>query len=325
MAKVLVVGGAGYVGGALTDRLRETVHDVRVYDSLVYEESYRKPLDFVLGDVRDQARLRPHLHWADVVVWLAAIVGDGACALNPDLTVELNDRAVSRLADEFGGRIIFTSTCSVYGANDELLDETAAVNPLSLYAHTKLAAERHLADKNAVTFRLGTLFGVSDHFSRLRMDLAVNVLTAKAYVYGKISVFGGNQYRPLLHVRDVAEAIVQALDSSHTGVFNLHAVNMRIADLADHLKGQFPNLEVERTELKFQDNRNYRVSSEKATATFGFRPKYSVDDGIAELKALLDAGRIKNISLSRHSNHRFLRGMLDRPSSPLGFEVPTFV
>jgi len=325
LAKVLVVGGAGYVGGALTDRLRETAHDVRVYDSLVYEESYRKPLDFVLGDVRDQARLRPHLRWADVVVWLAAIVGDGACALDPDLTVELNDRLVKRLAEEFGGRIIFTSTCSVYGANEAVLDETAPVNPLSLYAHTKLAAEGHLADKNAITFRLGTLFGVSDHFSRIRMDLAVNVLTAKAYVYRKISVFGGNQYRPLLHVRDVAEAIEQTLDTGHRGVFNLHAVNMRIADLAARLKAQFPDLEIERTDLKFQDNRNYRVSSDKAIEAFDFRPKHSVEDGIAELTTLLEAGRIKNISLSRHSNHRFLREMLDRQSSPLGFEVPPVV
>src|SRR2546426_4344358 len=321
MANVLVVGGAGYVGGALTDRLLETAHDVRVYDSLMYEESYRKPLDFVLGDVRDHDRLRPHLRWADVVVWLAAIVGDGACALNPDLTVELNDRSVRRLAEQFDGRIIFISTCSVYGANDELLDERSPVNPLSIYAQTKLAAEGHLIAKNAISFRLGTLFGVSDHFSRIRMDLAVNVLTAKAYVYRKISVFGGNQYRPLLHVRDVAAAIVQTLEMRNTGVFNLHAVNMRIADLAHCLKAQIPDLEVERTNLKFQDKRKYPVSSGKAIAAFGFSPKHSVEDGIAELKALLEAGRIKNISLSRHSNQRFLREILDKPSSPLGFEA----
>jgi nucleoside-diphosphate-sugar epimerase len=321
LANVLVVGGAGYVGGALTDRLMETAHNVRVYDSLVYEDAYRKPIDFVLGDVRDQDRLRPHLGWANAVVWLAAIVGDGACALNPELTTELNDRAVSRLAEQFDGRIIFTSTCSVYGANDDLLDEGAPVNPLSVYAHTKLAAERHLTGGNAVVFRLGTLFGVADHFSRIRMDLAVNVLTAKAYAYRRISVFGGNQYRPLLHVKDVAEAIVQTLEASHTGVFNLHAVNMRIADLADCLKAQFPDLEVERTELTFQDTRNYRVSSEKAIVAFGFSPKHPVEEGIAELKELLEAGRIKNISLSRHSNQRFLREVLDKPSSPLGFEV----
>jgi nucleoside-diphosphate-sugar epimerase len=256
-----------------------------------------------------------------VVVWLTAIVGDGACALNPDLTVELNDLAVRRLAEEFDGRIIFTSTCSVYGANDDLLDETSPVNPLSVYAQTKLTAEGHLIGRNAIIFRLGTLFGVSDHFSRIRMDLAVNVLTAKAYVYRRVSVFGGDQYRPLLHVKDVAGAMVANLDTPHTGIFNLHAVNMRIADLADCLKAQFPDLEVQQTDLKFQDNRNYRVSSDKAISTFGFKPQYSVVDGVAELKALLEAGRIKNISQSRHSNQRFLREVLDKPSSPVGFEV----
>jgi len=321
VANVLVVGGAGYVGGALTDQLLQTPNRVRVYDSLVYEESYRKPVDFVLGDVRDWDRLAPQLRWADVVVWLAAIVGDGACALNPDLTVELNDVSVRRLAERFDGRIVFTSTCSVYGTNDDLLDEQSPVNPLSIYAQTKLSAEGHLLDKNAISFRLGTLFGVADNFSRIRMDLAVNVLTAKAYAYRRVSVFGGNQYRPLLHVRDVAGAILRTLETRHTGVFNLHAVNMRIAELADRLKAQFPDLEVQRTDLKFQDSRNYRVSSQKAIEAFGFEAKYSVDDGIAELKAILEAGRIKNISLSRHSNQRFLRDVLDRPSSPVGFEI----
>ncbi len=325
MANVLVVGGAGYVGGAVTDQLLQTAHNVRVYDSLVYEESYRKPVNFVLGDVRDQDRLLAHLQWADVVIWLAAIVGDGACALNPDLTVEVNDVSVRRLAQQFNGRIIFTSTCSVYGANDNLLDENSPVNPLSVYAQTKLNAEAHLVGKDALIFRMGTLFGVGDYFSRIRMDLVVNVLTAKAYMYHNISVFGGTQYRPLLHVKDVTEAIVRNLETRHSGIVNLHAVNMRITDLADRLLAHFPDLQVQRTESKFQDNRNYKVSSEKAISMFGFQPKYSVDDGIEELKAILEAGRIKNISLLRHSNQRFLRDVLEKPSSPLGFEVPHLV
>jgi nucleoside-diphosphate-sugar epimerase len=321
MARVLVVGGAGYVGGAVTDLLAPGPHEVRVYDSLLYEEGYRKPVDFVLGDVRDRTRLAPHLAWADVVVWLAAIVGDGACALDPDLAVELNDQAVRHLADRFDGRILFTSTCSVYGAQDDLLDEASPVNPLSVYAQTKHTAEGHLIGKNAIIFRLGTLFGVSDHYSRIRMDLAVNVLTAKAYLYKRISVFGGEQYRPLLHVRDVARAVVANLETRHEGIFNLHAENVRIGDLADRIKAHFPETEIQRTEMKFQDSRNYRVSSDKARATFGFAPKYSVDDGIAELKAILEAGRIKNISQPRHWNQRFLREVTARTSSPLGFEV----
>ena len=177
MANVLVVGGAGYIGGALTDRLMESQHNIRVYDGLVYEESYRKPVDFVMGDVREWDRIRPQLKWADVVVWLAALVGDGACALNPDLTVDVNELAVKRLAEGFDGRTIFMSTCSVYGAQDGILSEDSPVNPLSLYAATKLNAEPYLRDRSALIFRLGTLFGVGDFFSRIRLDLVVNVLT----------------------------------------------------------------------------------------------------------------------------------------------------
>lgn len=321
MANVLIVGGAGYVGGSLTDQLMGSGHRVKIYDSLVYEESYRKPIELVRGDIRDWDRLSPELDWADVVVWLAAIVGDGACALSPDLTREINTTAVARLADRFSGRILFTSTCSVYGAADGLLDESSPLNPLSLYAESKLAAEACLQGKNAMVFRLGTLFGIGDTYSRVRMDLVVNLLTAKAVQYGKIGVFGGEQYRPLLNVKDAAGAIAQNVTAVHTGIFNLHAVNIRIVDLAERLRHHFPGLEVHRTSEKFQDNRNYRVSSEKASATFGFQPRSSIDDGIRELKALFDQGRIKRIEVARQSNHRFLRQFFDAPSSPLGFEV----
>lgn len=321
MANVLVVGGAGYVGGALTDRLMGSDYKVRVYDSLVYEESYRKPVEFVLGDITDWNRLTPQLKWADVVVWLAALVGDGACAFDSDLTRKINEFSIKQLADRFNGRIIFMSTCSVYGAQDGLLDEKSPLNPLSLYAETKLNAEKFLQDKNAVIFRLGTLFGVGDCFSRIRLDLVVNILTVKACLYNKIGVFGGDQYRPLLHVKDTAEAIFKNIDSLHTGIFNLHSVNVRITDLADQMLKYFPDLEVQRTQMKFQDSRNYRVTSDHAMKIFDFKPRYSIDDGITELKAIIEQGRIKNAGISRHSNQRFLKDYLDKPSSPLGFEV----
>lgn len=323
MANILIVGGAGYVGGALTDLLAKTDHRVRVYDSLVYEESYRKPVDFVYGDIRDWGRLDPHLKWADAVVWLAALVGDGACAMDPKLTEEINRDSVKELSRRFNGRIIFTSTCSVYGAQDGLLHEESPLNPLSLYAQTKMEAEKHLLDKDAVVFRLGTLFGVGDTYSRIRLDLVVNVLTVKACLYNRISVFGGDQYRPLLHVRDVAEAVLPSLEGKHRGLFNLHTVNTRITDLADMFLRHFPGLEVQRTEVKFQDSRNYRVTSEKAQKTFGFAPKHELESGMLELKALIQQDRIKNTGITRHSNHRFLKEILERPASPLGYEAPT--
>ncbi len=177
---VLVVGGAGYVGGAVTDALLTTGHCVRIYDALLYEESYRKPVDFIFGDVRDQDRLLPQLKWADAIIWLAAIVGDGACQLNPEITIEVNQEAVGWLVRHFDRRIVFMSTCSVYGAQDNVeLTEDSLTAPLSMYAASKLAAETYLRGTNAITFRLGTLFGVGDEFARVRLDLVVNTLTVQ--------------------------------------------------------------------------------------------------------------------------------------------------
>lgn len=303
---VLIVGGAGYVGGAVTDLIQEARNNVRVFDALLYEESYRKPVDFIYGDVRDIERLKPHLKWADAVVWLAALVGDPACALNPDVSVEINQEAVAQLAANFDGRIIFMSTCSVYGAQDKVLDEDSPLNPLSVYASTKLEAERYLAEKNAISFRLGTLFGVGDLFSRIRLDLVVNILTVRAHRMGTIKVFGGEQFRPLLHVRDAARAVVENLETSHTGVFNLHRQNVRIIDLAYQVRNHFPDLLIEQTEMPFQDTRNYRVSSDKAQNVLGFKAMSSIDDGIDEVKELLETGRLKDVDNPRYTNQGFL-------------------
>jgi len=303
---VLVVGGCGYVGGAVTDLLAESGHRFRVYDGLLYEECYRKRVEFVYGDVRDADRLLPHLKWADVVVWLAALVGDGACALNPEVSVAINQESVKWLADHFDGRIIFISTCSVYGAQDATLDEASPTNPLSIYASTKLEAERCLEEKDALVLRLGTLFGLGDLFSRIRLDLVVNTFTVRAHREGKISVFGGEQHRPLLHVRDTAQVIVDNLGTPHRGIFNLHQQNVRIVDLAYQVRNHFAALEIEETSMKFQDTRNYRVDSEKAQRILGFKPFCSVDDGIEEIKELLVTDRLKDVYNPRYTNQLFL-------------------
>jgi nucleoside-diphosphate-sugar epimerase len=306
MARILVVGGAGYVGGAVTDLLTETDHEFRVYDALLYEDSYRKPVGFMYGDVRDTERLKPHLEWADAVVWLAALVGEGACALHPDVTTEINQESVKWLAENFDGRIIFLSTCSVYGAQDGELDEASPMRPLSVYAVSKLEAEKYLEGKNSLIFRLGTLFGVGDVFSRIRLDLVVNILTVRAHQVGKITVYGGDQFRPLLHVRDAARGIVENLETEQCGVFNLNKQNVRIMDLAYQVRMHFPDMEIERTERKFEDTRNYRVSSRKAEAELGFVPGVSVDTGIEEIKELLDEGRLIDVENPRYSNQVYL-------------------
>jgi nucleoside-diphosphate-sugar epimerase len=294
----------------VTDLLRtkSTHHDhnILVYDSLLYEESYRKPVPFVRGDIRDHQRLLPHLRWADAVIWLAAVVGDGACALDPAATVEVNQESVAWLAANFSGRIVFLSTCSVYGAAPDELTEDSPTNPLSVYASTKLAAEGYLTGSNALIFRLGTLFGISDTYSRVRFDLVLNTLTQRACRDGRITVFGGEQYRPLLHVRDAARAIISAIDQAETGVYNLASQNSTISILAGIVAGFFPDLVVDHTPQFFEDNRNYRVSSMKALTELGFSPHLTVYDGIREVKQLLDEQRLTLPDHPRYWNDRHL-------------------
>lgn len=306
MKNILVVGGAGYIGGAVTDALMENNYNIRVYDSLVYEESYRKPIEFYYGDIREHEKVLKQLKWADAVIWLAGLVGDGACAINPEVTIELNQNSLQWLSQNFDGRIIYPSTCSVYGAQDGELTEESAVNPLSVYAVTKYESEKFLEGKNSIIFRLGTIFGVGDLYSRIRLDLVVNILTVRAALEKKLTVYGGDQFRPLLHVKDVARAMVQNIETGHTGVYNLARQNVRIIDLAYQVRNHFPDAEMKHTDMKFQDSRNYRVSAQKAKDVLGFNPVFSIDDGIDEMKHLIETRRIKDVSNPRYSNQLYL-------------------
>jgi nucleoside-diphosphate-sugar epimerase len=304
--KVLIVGGAGYVGGGIVDLLSKE-NEVTVYDSLIYENSYRKNVDFIFGDIRDYKKINNILDQFDAVIWLAALVGDGACAINPALTHEINSETVKNLAKNFKGKIVFLSTCSVYGAQEGILDESSEVNPLSEYASSKLIAEKYLADSDSIIFRLGTLFGIGDKFSRIRLDLVVNILTTKAYIDKKMSVFGGEQWRPLLHVKDVANAIAHTLDTQTNGVFNLHYKNFKIIEIANEIKNKISDVEIETTPLPFQDARNYQVSSDKLKDATGFQATVDLIQGINEMYELISSNRIKDINDPRYSNQNFLQ------------------
>lgn len=303
---ILVVGGAGYVGGGIVDLL-SSKHNVTVYDSLIYENSYRKSVDFIYGDIRDYQKLNPILKKFDAVIWLAALVGDGACSINPVLTHEINSETVKNLANSFSGKIVFLSTCSVYGAQEGLLDENSPVNPLSDYASSKLNAEKYLEDSDAIIFRLGTLFGIGDLFSRIRLDLVVNILTTRALIDNKMSVFGGDQWRPLLHVKDVANAIEATVESDTQGIFNLHHKNYKIIEIAEEIKNKIPKVNIETTPLPFQDARNYQVSSEKLYNLTNFKASIGLEQGINEVYELIDSNRIKDINDPRYSNQSFLQ------------------
>ncbi|MBP7928076.1 NAD-dependent epimerase/dehydratase, partial [Patescibacteria group bacterium] len=221
--KILVTGGAGYVGHFVTKKLLEAGHTVTVLDNLSYGNIGISPFmehdrfSFVFGDIGNLKSMVKSVKGQDAVIALAAIVGDPACNLDEDETIKTNFLSTKILADvcDYYGvkRIVFASSCSVYGdTKDAIADENFQLNPLSLYARTRVMSEEILLDSSRnispVILRLSTVFGAS---KRMRFDLVVNFLTAMAYKKGKFTVFGGNQWRPNLHVQDAADIFIQAL------------------------------------------------------------------------------------------------------------------
>jgi len=308
--KIFITGGAGYCGSKLVPDLLKKGYLVTIYDILYFGVSFlpkHSNLKIIQGDIRDNKKILPYYKWADVVIWTAALVGDGACSINPENTIDVNVKTVNFLEKNFNKKIIFFSTCSVYGAREGILDETSPTNPLSVYAHSKLQAEKILSKKNCLIFRLGTLFGIGDFFSRIRMDLVVNTLVAKAIYKKEITIFGGEQYRPLLHVKDVARAVELAIRSKKKGIYNLHNKNLIIYQIAEKIKKTFKKLKINKISMKFEDLRNYRVSSKKAIKELKFKPKYDLRYGIEEMKKLLNQNRIKDIDNPKYINQAYLK------------------
>lgn len=307
---ILVIGGAGYVGGITTDLLTAAGHQVTVFDNLMYEKRYLKNCNFIYGDIRDTDKLLNIHKNFDEIIWLAAIVGDGACAQNPDLTKSVNVDSINNFLQKTKRRLIYLSTCSVYGAQNNILDENSSTKPLSLYAYTKLEAEKLVLKNNGLVFRLGTLFGLGDNYSRIRLDLVVNFLALRAFRDGHITVYGGEQWRPLLAVSDAARYLVEAVNVNHAGIYNLKYENIKISDLAKRFKKLFPDLSVEYTDIQFEDLRNYRVESRKAEKNFKFKPSVTPETEIKKLTKLFREGRIQNVNEDIYYNTNYIKALL---------------
>jgi nucleoside-diphosphate-sugar epimerase len=294
--KVLVVGGAGYIGGATVDKLISQGHEVAVYDILVYETRYLKPVTFIYGDIRDTAQLLSVANNYEVIILMAALVGDPACQVNVKLTEEINYQAIKNFCNGIGKdkHLIFMSTCSVYGAQDGILDETSPTAPLSSYASTKLAAEKYITSLNGTIFRLGTVYGLGDAFSRIRMDLVVNVLTMRAYYSHEITINGGEQWRPIISVLDIAAYIAETIERDIRGTFVLSKENIVIRDLGIKIAELVPDTKIQYVEIPFQDARNYRVSTDKVDAAFQYRPQVSVEQEVNRFLQLFSEHRIAN-------------------------------
>lgn len=321
---VLVTGGAGYVGSHVVRQLLDRGDRVRVLDLLLYDDEglralrNHERLRIIVGDVRDPAAMHEAADGADTVVALAALVGNAACDLDPETTLGINQEATELLVetclDARVRRLVFASCCSVYGTGaDPLLMESSTLNPLSLYARTRVASERILdahADRlSAVILRLPTVFGVSP---RMRLDLLVNTLTTHAYFRRKIRVSGRALARPHLHVHDAAAALLLAADARDPLVrgqrFNVgdDRSNHPVREVAAIVAAALPGTEVV-GEPQLGDARSYRVSFCKIRKTLGFVRRFSVADGVAEIVAACRRGAIVGLEDARHSNFESLK------------------
>ena len=292
--KVLITGGAGYLGSNLTRHLLEAGYSVTVLDNLMYDQVtllhlFGNPkFQFELGDVRDKKLLQELVGLNDVIIPLAAIVGMPACKANPELTVAVNYQQVADIVEVLRDdqKLILPNTNSQYGSSDSIITEESPFNPLSLYAKTKCDAENiMLANGNGVSLRLATVFGVSP---RMRTDLLVNDFVYKSIVDGYLVLFEAHFKRNYIHVQDIARTfqfIIENYDKCKGQAFNvgLSTANLSKLELAEKIKSHIPSLVIKQDDFKEDfDKRNYIVSNEKLES-LGWKPIYDLDYGIKQL------------------------------------------
>jgi len=303
--KVLVIGGAGYLGSELCKQLLECGYSVRVLDNLMCGDSGIKKIyghenfELVKGDMRNITIVMDAVQDVDAVIHLAAIVGDPACKIDPRKTIEVNNFSTKMIGEickyDQINRLVFASTCSVYGASDgnDFLTEDSQLNPVSLYADMKIRSEKSLLELSDGNFsptilRMPTLFGASN---RMRFDLVINKLSAQAANGENVTISGGGQWRPFLHVRDAAKFYIQALrlpiDKVGNLVVNIGSDNLnhRIGEIGEAIKRVKPSSRVVIDESDV-DKRNYRVDFTLCKRVFAIEPEVTIEDGIREILTL---------------------------------------
>lgn len=321
--KILITGGAGYIGSTLTPFLLAAGHHVRVLDRLAYGGQsllgvWAHPgFEFVRGDIRDREMVRTAVAGRDAVVHLAAIVGDPACSREPDLARSTNlDASLALVAESQSAgveRFIFASTCSNYGKmkdNSRYVDEDSDLSPVSLYAETKVAVETMLLESGRkehwcpTPLRFATIYGVSP---RMRFDLTVNEFTMEIVTNKRLKVYGEQFWRPYVHTRDAALAIDLVLNSSPAlvggRVFNVGATdqNFQKQQLVEMIRPYAPDAVVEFV-FKAEDPRDYRVSFARITDQLGFKITRTVADGIAEIAHLVRENVVDNFAHQSYRN-----------------------
>jgi len=289
LEKVLVTGGLGYIGTILCEELQKINIDPIIIDNNLYNLA-GKESKFINLDITDKDRLETILEKyaseSSVIIHLAGIVGDPACLVDTKKAIKINcigTRNIVELAKKYDLKILHASTCSLYGAEnctpDSPLTEDANIFPIDFYGQTKYQQERfilELADKFCI-FRLGTAYGLSP---RMRFDLVLNTFAAKASKNESLTVFGGSQYRPFIHVRDIARAFIYAIQNDLEGIFNIVSENLTILEVASLIHKLY-KINIEISDL-IHDPRNY-IADNKKILNSGFKFDWSIEDGINEM------------------------------------------
>ena len=295
--KVLVTGACGYKGSVLVPKLLQHGHQVRAFDSMWFG-NHLEPhpgIEVVKGDIRDIDSV--DLDGIDAIIHLSSVANDPCGDLDPKLTWEISCLATMQLADRAKrrgiSRFIYASSGSVYGVKEEeQVTEELELLPISEYNKTKMCAERILlsySDDMAVQIvRPATVCGFSP---RMRLDVSVNMLTMQALQNRRITVFGGEQTRPNIHIDDITDLYIFLLHSPEvTGVYNAGFENLSILDIANLVA---KHVDAEIVVTPSNDPRSYRVNSDKLLAT-GFRPKKTVEDAITEIIGMVSQGVLKD-------------------------------
>jgi len=302
--KILVTGGAGYVGTTLIPKLLEKKYNVTVFDNLMMGGNPLIPFfkdknfNFIKGDIRDLDKLKKATKGQDIIIHLAALVGFPVCRMNPDLAKEINVQGTINLikACTDDQPIFYGSTGSNYGTVTDICTEETPLNPLSLYGETKTEAEQLLlARGNTIAYRFATAFGTSP---RLRLDLLVNDFTNKCLRDGYLVVYEKNFMRTFIHVSDMADSFLFGIDNVDDMINNVYNVG---SDSMNYSKEEICNMIAEKTGafVHFEeigtdaDKRNYTVSYEKINK-LGFDTKISMEDGIDEIYNALQVIDISN-------------------------------
>jgi len=296
---VLITGGAGYIGSVLTPKLINLGYKVRILDSLIYGDSgiskfvNEGSVELISEDIRKKEVLEKAVKGIDCIIHLAAIVGEPLCKKIPLAAKQINEEATSNLiqiAKKSVKRFVYASTCSNYGSSENIVNEESPVSSLSLYSETKVNSESKILsirneNMESCILRFATAFGISP---RMRFDLLLQEFIRDAWVNKKISIFGPNYWRPLVHVSDIANACSLILESKNEQVshqiYNVgdDTQNFTKLQLAEMIKKYLPETEIEIIESKI-DPRNYKVSFEKIKTKLDYKISTTVDDEIKEI------------------------------------------